>query len=72
MDDHFTTIRHVGGYVTAYCPEHRAVGIQQRNTVHGLNAVCTEARAHDDQVHGVYRTDSGYWLEFSAERASHG
>lgn len=61
---HLTPIRSTRtGVIAAVCPEHGLVGLEQPDSFHGRNAVITEARAHDDIVHKVYRTDLQYKSE---------
>lgn len=57
MSDHLTKLRPNGdGLVAAWCDEHRKVGHAQ-SISRGINALVTEARAHDDVYHGCYRTE---------------
>lgn len=70
-EDHFTTVRRIEGEIQAWCPEHGGFGLRQPNTTHGMNAVMTEARAHDDMMHGVYRSSSG-WERALSDRLSIG
>jgi hypothetical protein len=68
MTDHFTTLRkRADDMVVAWCPEHHSIGLAQRPTQHGFNAVITEARAHDDQVHAVMRTVKQYRVALAIE-----
>jgi hypothetical protein len=62
VDENLTLIREVDSEIVAYCPRcRRSIGMFQTNTRHGGNAVATEARAHDDTVHGTYRNATQYW-----------
>ena len=65
--DHFTpVVTPAPGYLVARCPEHGRIGLMQTRSAWGFNACVTEARAHDDGMHDVYRTDSGYRYELAS------
>lgn len=66
--EHLTTIHRIGSrWITAQCPEHGPIGLRQIDSTGGRNAVVTEARAHDDIAHGVYRpTTESYWAAVAA------
>lgn len=60
MTDHLTIIRSFDSKLIAQCPEHGPVAPPRPNSRQGFNAVITEARSHDDQMHGTRRTDKQY------------
>lgn len=60
MTTHLTVVRRIEWDVVAYCPEHHQVGLFRRDSTRAWNAAITEARAHDDTAHSVYRTDAAY------------
>lgn len=60
MSEHLTIIRGVDDKLLVHCPEHGPVVMPRQNSRQGFNAAITEARYHDDQMHGVKRTDKQY------------
>lgn len=73
MTDHFTGIERRtdslhGDKLRAQCPEHGQIGNTQDANTRGFNAVMTEARAHDDVVHGVYRSELVYLESIKSPR----
>ena len=65
-EQHLTIIRGVDGRLIVHCPEHGPVVPPRENSRTGFNAAITEARFHDDQMHGVRRSDKQYRLAIAS------
>lgn len=63
-DAHLTGLRRWRGVIAASCPEHGVIGHTQPDTQQGRNAAITEARAHDDVQHGVFRSVGGWTIAY--------